>query len=275
MLLGESGVSMHTGFLSKRLSGEIEGGRAGIIRDLQTVIQAFEEIDALICDAQLAKWNLNWFIEQTGHLIQVASIGDSASLSDICESERNRLNEGIAVLSDTFRETFLASATEIASSLGSAVTHALFLEMLQLRDVTTRDRWQFKVDEHNRPVFRLPAIVAALDESPLNKSRTVVYPPVGRQMVLDSLLDVIHSSGALADGSDMRCHLSIADGRLTIEMCNLATAGDRIATIKASEAIYAQHVSRSAIRRRFNHETNEMIVEIDLPLVTSLGEVQT
>ncbi len=269
MLLGESSASMHTGFLSKRLAGEIGGGRDGLMRDLNMIYQAFDEIDPLVCDASLPQWNKKWFLEKTGNLIQTVE-HENTSSPNISDFKRNELSDEITTLARAFRDTFLTSAIEIESTLRSAVTHLLFSETLQARDETIKKRWGFRMDGEHRPTFRLPMIKTNLKECLLNDKNRVVYPPVGRQMILDSLLDVIHSKSKYPDESDMHCDLSIHDNKLAIKICNLATEEDRIATIKVSEVIYQQYISQSPIRRKFDTEKNEMIVEIELPLITSL-----
>jgi len=271
LLLGESEITAHTGFLRKRLTGEIEGGRAGIIRDLRTITQAFEEIDPLICDAHTSDWNRDFFIEEIIKLKQIVVPSNCDLNNEINEDESNQLADAVSIICGNFRKMFLRSASDISIHLRSAVNHKEFLRMLMSRDTAIKTRWNFNESQN---AFNLPTIASELDDSLLRKSPIVIFPPVAQQMVLDSLLDVIHSSESYSDGSDMVCQLSVGDDRLTIEMRNKASNGDRVAEIKASEAIFTQHICRKPILRQFDSSSGEMIVRISLPLVTALGRRQ-
>jgi hypothetical protein len=89
----------------------------------------------------------------------------------------------------------------------------------------------------------------------------IVYPPVGRHMVLDSLFDVIHAKGKIEGDVDMLCWLSLTDSHMIIEMKNRTDNGP-IAASKLSESNYVRHISDTKIERKIVDLT--MTVKISL-----------
>ncbi|MBI3983917.1 hypothetical protein HY346_01320 [Candidatus Microgenomates bacterium] len=271
MLFGDSDTGAHTGFLRKRLTGEIKGGTADIARDLRLAAQAFAEIDPLVLGGATESV-LN--LEQASRAIEVV-INKLDKRLRASQSATTEVGEAYQILfQDTngiakrFRSAFLASSQEITEYLRTAIGSEEWRTELARRRSAKGKRWGQSQDTV------LPTFRTAVAKH-LKGEEIVVFPPVARQMIHDCLLNVWHSDVSYTidnEPCDMICDVSISDEVLLINLRNHAAGDASKSSRKASESIVSQQLLNNPVTRRFDATSKEMIVTVKLPLVADLGK---
>ncbi len=273
MLFGKNDADAHTGFLRKKIIGEIDGRPTDIARDMRFAAQALREIDSLVLDGaaehemHLEKYasaitELSESLDK--HLVDSTGVSHEELVQNI-----NALLFGSAdAIATKFQSTFLMTTKKIDDYLRMAIGSSEWKNELNGRKNAENTRWMPLNTPSILPTFKTEKIVGMRDDE------VVVFPPVARQMIHDCLLDVFHSDHPYTLGNeiyDMLCTLSVKDEIFTIEMRNHASKDSSISRRKPSEGIVSQELFKHPVTRSFDHSKNEMIVTIRLPLVADLG----
>lgn len=273
MLLGKNEVDAHTGFLRKKIVGDIEGRPADIARDMRFAAQAMREIDSLVLtgsaehEMHLEKYS-STIIELADSLDKHLTASAEASPDEFLQKVHALLFGSTEAIAIKFQSTFLTDAKQINEYLRTAVGSSEWQSELNRRGVTGNARWKRSDESVVLPTFRTKICGSMKDEE------VVVCPPIARQMIHDCLLDVFHSDRSYKIGNetyDMLCTLSVSDEIFTIEMRNHASNDSSMSSRKASEAIVSQQILKNPVTRSFDQSSKEMIVTIRLPLVADLG----
>lgn len=282
--LGEDDASAHTGFVRRKISGDLLASPQEVRDHLLFLTKCLREIDQImLLSNSETKFSPTTHASALEALVKQSeeSEKEGASDFDLFSPARQAILATETSLVSAFRREFISRVKDIHEFIYNCISNDEWADQIRKSETrhgseTTsccqniRQRWP--VDDGGKP--RRPVLHVTMDES--IASRHVIFPPICKVMVREFLLNVVHSPRAYNDhtGADMKCHLSMANHSiLNITMTNRCHAMAGAPAPKASELIVSQRLlDTPVIRGERSGGTTELTITVRLPLIEELAK---
>lgn len=263
LLLGENDSRNHTGFLRKKLIGELHTNKQDLSRDLRTLEQSLREIDThVLIDTTASSFNPQKEADKMREYIDHME-KENGDL-DIFEEVRSSIVDTLSSLTSSFQENFIITADQLRDFLATSIVSEKWKSKALKNLDRNPERWM----KDGSAV--LPGIDVSMKGVNNPGEIFVIFPPIARRMVRDYLYNVVHSSRRINDNDlnyDLSCSLDIKEDILLITMWNY-TDQTGFPQKKAAEGV----VSAQLIKDPANHDLSDgkMTIKVQLPLVEHL-----
>lgn len=264
LLLGENDSRSHTGFLRKKLIGDLHTDKQDLARDLKTIEQSLREIDQhTLIDTTPSSFDPQIQADTMRGLIDRME-KKNVDFNNLEQEIYSSIFDTPLSLASSFRDNFITTVKKIGDFLATVITKKEWEEIVQKNLDRNPGRWM----EHGSIV--LPDVDVSMKSINKPDEVFVIFPPIARNMIRDYLYNVVHSSHRITDNDlyyDMSCSLNIVEDILLITMWNY-TDQNGVPQKKAAEGV----VSVQLIKDPANHKyyDGKMTVKVQLPLVKHL-----
>jgi hypothetical protein len=305
MSLGKNNRDAHTGFLRRKLVGDIKTTPTELrillslveksLRDIESLTlygdhpvrfsptdyadkirEVIESHDKMLKDVDDEKKEAATAQQKTAEQITAAAEEQKTDADKKLIAAAAKLLFGDAEsLAHEFRNEFLCEAGRVDEVINNCINSDEWkrhiLNLSAHRGEEFRRRWG--ISERSSPT--LLSIRIIFNRESLN-NKYVVLPPIAKQMIREFLMNVAHSSERYiqdADRYDVICDLSIADDVLSIDIKNLSHHEPPMSEKKPSELIVSQHILHNPVERHpYGHDRNQVVVTVRLPLIERISK---